>query len=224
MKRLAASLLAFTLLSGGAFAADLPMGPALTSPVRAVHWDGLYAGAQIGAIGGSGAVSIPNYPSTFTDTTSGLLLGVYGGYNWSFAPDFIAGVEADAYWSNANGTHLSGNPGVPTDELYKIEQPWAASLRGRIGWSMDNLLLYATAGVAATSLTTQYVPLAGGVQSATVGGWTAGIGAELALTDQLSGRLEYRYSNYGRASFSHSGPSTVDYTTSAITAGLSYHF
>jgi len=223
MKRAIATSVLLALFATGASAADLIIDEAVAIPDSVFDWEGFYIGVHGGWLAGSGVVNIPAYPAQpITVGTTGFLLGAHGGYNWAVAPSFILGLEGDVNWTNANGSTISN--GGPPGELYQINQTWFASLRGRIGWTADNVLLYATAGLAATSLSTQYVPLAGGVQTAVVGGWTAGVGAELAFTEQVTGRIEYRYTDYNQASYVHLGPSTVDYVTHAVTAGLSLHF
>ena len=60
--------------------------------------------------------------------------------------------------------------------------------------SRPDVLLYATAGGAAKNLE---VSGAVGTDSNTMLGWTAGAGADVKVTEQVFGRVEYRYTDFG---------------------------
>ena len=87
------------------------------------------------------------------------------GYNWQ-SSNFVYGLEAD-FQVMRNRDTLSGQlleftPGVlPTGSdtrntfaTYFMERQWQATLRGRFGYTFDRLLVYATGGLAVTSLKT----------------------------------------------------------------------
>lgn len=219
-----ASLLAVAAV-GQATAADLIVeAPAEIVDQAAFDWSGMYVGGQVGYVFGTGVVDIPAYAQpTFDVATSGWLAGVHAGGNAQF-DSVVLGVEADANWISASGSALSGGGG---GELYVIDQTWDASLRVRLGYAAENFLLYGTAGVAITGLATNFTPIFFPDETDTPVGWTAGVGAEYAFTDQVSGRVEYRYTDYATANFGGGGgvgPSSVDYTTHAVSGGLSFHF
>jgi outer membrane immunogenic protein len=71
-----------------------------------------------------------------------------------------------------------------------------ASVRGRVGWAQDRLMLYGTGGVAWGYVTTPPLDTLNGWRT----GWTAGAGAEYALPRNWSAKIEYRYTDLGRAS------------------------
>ncbi len=93
------------------------------------------------------------------------------------------------------------------------------SIRGRIGYAWDRVLLYATGGVAFGGFkSTVYGTFAGNViadtesglapigpisgynsASTTRVGWTVGGGLEYAVTNNWSVRAEYRYTDFGHA-------------------------
>jgi outer membrane immunogenic protein len=73
------------------------------------------------------------------------------------------------------------------------EQGFNGSLRARLGYDINPFLLYATGGLAATRAE---VTSATGSDSNTHFGWTAGAGAEAFVTDTITTRLEYRYTDY----------------------------
>ncbi len=70
----------------------------------------------------------------------------------------------------------------------------------RIGYAFDRLLLYATGGAAFAGITVHDASPAVGMfddHSITRTGWTVGAGVDYAFTDNLIGRVEYRYADFG---------------------------
>ena len=82
------------------------------------------------------------------------------------------------------------------------------SIRGRLGFAWDRVLIYATGGVAFGGINTDITvfgtdffgtPVFGsGNRSTTRVGWTVGGGLEYALTNNWSVRAEYRFTDFGR--------------------------
>jgi outer membrane immunogenic protein len=111
---------------------------------------------------------------------TGVTYGLAGGYDWSLG-GLVAGLEAEIAKSTVKGI-ISG-----------AEQRFDRSfyLGGRVGVkASDQILVYAKAGYANGRFAGS-VPYTGD-------GWRIGGGGELALTDQLFARAEFRYSDYGR--------------------------
>lgn len=97
----------------------------------------------------------------------------------------VFGVEADLGLGR-----FVGDDSQAAGRINEIEINALATLRGRLGWAADNLLVYGTAGLAAASFAKREAgdpPIA--AQLAT--GWTAGGGAELALDEHWRVRAEY---------------------------------
>jgi outer membrane immunogenic protein len=227
MKKCSLGLLGLTLTSivaiASANAADMyvPSAPGGYKDAYApvATWTGFYVGAHVGWGGGDADVDIPAYPfPKHSQDGDGVVGGGHIGYNYQ-VNRFVLGVEGDFSGSDVKSDHLSGNGGT---ELYKIDENWRASVRGRLGYAFDRTLIYATAGGAWANIDTQYVPLAGGVKNATLNGWTAGGGVEYQLTPKWIGRVEYLFADYDRQRFVHLGPSFVDYQTNEVRAGISY--
>lgn len=204
-------LLAF---AGSASAAD----PVVDLPY---DWTGGYIGAELGGVWGNADVSIPLYPSNFDLDTSGFAGGLYMGYNFQ-SNAMVLGIEADIDIMDVDGDNLSG--GGPVGERYVVEQDWDASVRARAGYAIDNMLLYVTGGAAFSSIDTHYVPLAGGHDKSDLFGWTVGGGLEYGFTPNVIARVQYLYTDYGKESFLHIGPSTVDYDTHSVMAGIAWKF
>jgi outer membrane autotransporter protein len=82
-----------------------------------------------------------------------------------------------------------------------------------LGVDVDTILPYIEAGVAFANVTDNNVPV-----TEVRTGWTAGVGIEFMLADQLSTNVEYRYADYG------TGSSGNRLTDNSIRVGLNYHF
>ena len=174
---LGASLLAVVAGAGAALAADVsqptytpPPAQAYT-PAPAWSWTGPYVGLTGGYGWGTGTV-----------TNNGWIGGAYGGYNLQTNQNLVIGFEGDV-----TATTKSGSGGGTT-----FRNPWDATFRGRVGYAWDRFMLYGTAGVAAGGVSDSLTST-----SATKVGWVAGVGLEAALTDKVTGRVEYRHTDLG---------------------------
>ena len=123
--------------------------------------------------------------------------------------------------------------GAPTNYSYGTKTSWQGSIRGRLGYSFGQALLYATGGVAFANMRTFYTSFgASQAFSDTRAGWTLGAGLEYALSRNWSIRAEYRYTDFG--SFTDS-PATAgafwngfndrhSIKDQAVRVGVSYRF
>jgi outer membrane immunogenic protein len=202
-------------LATGSQAADLPTRPAYKAPALAPapwSWTGFYVGANIGAVRGqSSASDDPSQPSgifwiggaspgSVSADSTGVIGGLQAGYNWQFA-NLVLGVEGDISFSSLDRTVP-----VPTapggNDSYNSRLSALGTVRGRIGWAFDRLLLYGTGGAAFASLKDEYtaspIPL-GFTVSPSSGrtGWAAGGGLEYAFTDHWTVRAEYLHVGFG---------------------------
>jgi outer membrane immunogenic protein len=96
-------------------------------------------------------------------------------------------------------------------------------LRGRAGFAPnDRILVYGTAGAAAKSLR---VTTATSDDRNAVCGWTAGAGIDAKLTDKVFGRVEYRYTDYGKEAFNVGGTrQDVRDNSNTVEAGIGVKF
>jgi len=168
-----------------------PGAPMMEPPVST--WTGLYAGAAVG-YGFAGRTETPGN----TVNTDGFLLNGFVGYNYQVG-NIVAGAEGDIGYSWEDGT----NVGVTSDSGVE------GSLRARLGYVISpTVLLYATAGGAAKDLE---VSGGGFSDSNTMIGWTAGAGADVMVTDNVFGRVEYRYTDFGSDTFNGAEVSDKDH-------------
>ncbi|MCP3369280.1 outer membrane protein [Bradyrhizobium cajani] len=222
---------------GSAEAADLAARPYTKAPAPMAApftWTGVYAGVQGGYqwsrdhftefdMLAGGAAS--GFGADFKPI--GGFGGLHAGYNHQFNR-LVLGIEADVDFGRVSGG-FSTPLGVVT---YDARKNWEASVRGRLGITpIDRLLLYVTGGAAFTELKYHWetslfaVPPADATISKT--GWTAGAGTEVALTDHLTARVEYRYSNFGTTRFDWTVLSTAYEQKprfQSVRGGISYKF
>lgn len=155
-----------------------------------------------------GCPDIPavNALGTGSMSGSGFTGGAQAGYNWQFNSTVVgAEVDFDAFHAKASrtgsGTVASVFP-VSGTITNSVDANWLFTARGRLGWAFNDVLAYATGGLAVTHLTAtnSYAdPTPTAVtwsNSATKAGWTAGAGLEWALSQHWSARVEYLYVHF----------------------------
>jgi outer membrane immunogenic protein len=218
------------LVAGGIAAAAaevVPLPPPFPMPVVQVFsWTGFYIGANAGWgwTNGSGTFTTPLGADPFTVNNNGFLGGAQTGYNWQMGPA-VFGAEADFQGTSASGP-LSATAGPSVSVTAKT--PWFGTLRGRVGYAMDRVLIYVTGGaVYGDSTWNGTVSSAGSFSSSTTfWTWTAGLGAEMAFWGCWSAKLEYLY--VGTPSTTPAVPTVTAVSgtsnTNIIRAGLNYHF
>lgn len=257
MRKLFISAVALAGLSGAAFAADLPSRKEapVYAPTPAFSWEGFYVGGDLGGAWTTDSLSetsafpalIPNigYASMGSGGVAG---GVHLGYNWQTGA-FVYGLETDFILTDVNknsncliGSATSLAPGVcfpqGSSGPYALtsQLPWEGTLRARLGYAvMDNMLVYATGGLAYAGLNTNYWSY-GGSQSfnQTPVGFAVGGGLEYALSANWIARVQYLYSDFGTSSSSlYLGPAEYFWSgyqehhnvqLNTVFVGLSYKF
>jgi outer membrane immunogenic protein len=230
----------FTVALDSAMAADMRRAPA-PAPVYSkapivvpFSWTGFYLGGDGGygyaTSSGTLATAAGLAPVPFSFNTHGPIAGGFVGGNYQMGA-LVVGAEADWQWAN-----LTGNSGA----IAGIGGPFTmastvksyGSARGRLGYAIDHWLLFGTAGWAWGTWSTSY-GFAGAApfftnSASSRTGWTAGAGVEYAFTSNLLGRMEYRYTNLGTASYvdalSNSSELGNKLTINDIRAGLAIKF
>ena len=206
MNRTLICLAALICTAAAAHAADLPVKAPSSVVTPPLSWTGFYAGVQGGyewsrdrttefASGG------PPTGFTLDFSPSGGFGGVHVGYNHQF-DRLVLGIEGDVDVGRVSDVV---SPGFGL--VFSARKDWEASVRGRLGFTpAERLLLYVTGGVAFTELKYHWNaddPVAIPSVDANIAktGWTVGAGGEAALTDRVTARLEYRYSDFGTTRF-----------------------
>jgi outer membrane immunogenic protein len=207
MRKLA-MVAATVLAAGGSTAQAADMGYygsqtpyTVNQPLNAFSWAGPYLGANLGYSFGDVSNNITK-PAGFSG-------GVQGGYNWQSGA-FVFGAEGDLQFTTADDTFAP----------YKFSNPWFGTIRGRVGYAMNNVLLYGTGGLAFGELHGENLLR---TESHTNPGWTVGAGAEFAFAPKLSAKVEYLYVNLSSSNFAITSTSN-SYNFGVIRAGINYHF
>ena len=156
------SIAALAFASGPALAADFALKAPVYAP--AYSWQGCYAGFNGGGVWNSTSYNIGNNnpayfgpafasgatPSYYSENVSSGILGGQAGCNLQ-SGSFVYGLEGDAEWVNhtssdaINTNVLAFGPatGTVTQKLELI-----STIRARVGYAFDHLLLYGTGGIA----------------------------------------------------------------------------
>jgi outer membrane immunogenic protein len=243
------------------------------------NWSGFYLGGNVGygwgkantdiATGAAdpfagidGADTIPPFAHSDSLKLNGLNYGGQIGYNWQFAPTWVLGIEADlqaARQKNSNrftdsfslsdhqdnSSFLDGT--IVTDHEAKIS--WFGTVRGRLGYAFNDVLLYGTGGLAygkvglsGTSVATLISSPFGAPSVTTVAttnfagsavnvGWTAGAGIEGALANNWTWKAEYLHMDLGSVSVTGTAPTGAAFTATSskftddiVRVGFNYRF
>jgi outer membrane immunogenic protein len=218
---LAAAVLA-ALTTTGAMAADVVASE--PAPVAAMYnWSGLYAGANIG--GGWSHIEWAYVlgGNTANHNGSDVLGGLQIGYNFQ-SDNIVYGLEADISAADIHGGTACPNASWSCDSKVSM----LGSVRGRLGWSMDRLLIYGTGGLGYGTVDIHTVSPGGSTfgTKKTRAGWTIGAGAEYALDPHWTLKAEYKYFDLGNSDYAVDGSLIVNAKTQIHTAviGLNYKF
>jgi outer membrane immunogenic protein len=219
---LGASVAALVLATAGsAFAADLPaVAPyQAVAPAGYYDWTGFYVGLQAGYAFAD---------SDFGGDLDGFVGGVHAGYNYQIN-NWVLGVEADVEYSDASASGSVILPAPAGLTAFSIDNTWLGSVRGRVGYAFDRVLVYATGGVAFGGMDVDATN--GAVTTSddnTHVGWTVGAGVEVAVTNNVTARVEYRYTDLGDKNYTFAAPvGTVNLDAQdihAVRVGVSYKF
>jgi outer membrane immunogenic protein len=228
---LTALVVGMSSVASAGFAADLGPynrgGSIKDSPApaadyqRPFSWSGFYLGAQVGyAFGETNAESGPiaGFNQTYRYDNDGVVGGAHAGFNWQTA-NLVFGIETDIEGANIKGSG-TGSLGLP----HETEVQWVGSTRGRLGIAYDRSLFYATAGVAYGDVK---IDKGFASYSETRVGYTVGAGVEQAISDRMTLRLEYRYTDLGEGNFKSTPLNSIDKSEvdfHAIRAGFSFKF
>jgi outer membrane immunogenic protein len=176
-------------VAGAASAADIYRAPEgggyKDAPYVGVNWSGLYVGANAG-YGWSANTDNLNPAGPFG--------GAQVGYNFQRG-NFVFGAEADF-----QAAHISDNNAVDKSELN-----WFGTVRGRVGYAVDRVLVYGTGGFAFGDVENSKALPGGGSfsSSETQTGWVAGGGAEYKVTPAWSAKAEYQFLSLDASDSNH---------------------
>jgi len=202
---------------------DAPVASAMPVKARAVRsaWDGGYLGVH----GGYGWMNYRDMDTTVSTSNidpDGAFGGFQSGANWMMTPNWLFGLETDASYGNLDASGLTSG-GVPITA--KIQG--LGTLRARIGYVVDNTLLYVTGGGAYAHEKSTTIPAGSFTSKENLFGWALGSGVEYKFAPEWSAKLEYLYMDFGRNSFDSINflgrfPRNTELTGSTVKVGLNY--
>jgi outer membrane immunogenic protein len=221
------ALLATFAVASSASAGDFGRHPGSIKDAPATYrsplWQGFYIGGNVGYGWGENdgdykaynphGKQYPTGPLNYDLPADGSFAGFQMGFNRR-AGNFVFGLEADIQTSNVGGGSTTFfDPPVISDATYTVSRnvDWFGTVRGRVGYARDHMLIYATAGLAfgQVDYSGQYLitePCCGTgnfadhKSSKFATGYVIGGGIERALNSNWSLKLEYQYINLGDAS------------------------
>jgi len=175
-----------------------------SAPAVAQEFEGPYVGAQAGwtqnkAVG---------------DKQDAAVAGVFAGYDHEVIPNVVLGVEAGFSLGAGDRVGPVGRNNASLDPRYSFDAS------ARAGYVLgERNLLYVRGGYANTRADyTRDVSNAAVSDRNTYDGWFVGGGVERKLLDNVSTRVEYRYSDLG------DNINTGKYERHQVLAGVAYRF
>ena len=205
----------------------------MRAPVEvAYNWTGFYAGAHVGYGWGRtefrdpldyciGTGSCP-FPR-FDYDLGGVIGGAQAGYNWQTG-NLVFGLEFDFSFSGIDKTAVVRTTGNLSTDL-----DWLGTGRLRLGYAVNQALLYATGGFAYAKVSNAYRDGSTFLGASEVNwGWTVGGGVEFAFAANWTLRGEYLFVDIAENSATFAPPTIGhfewDNRLHILRAALNYRF
>jgi len=185
------------------FGVNYLFGGTPAAPLPQENWQGFFVGAVAGTAAAQTRISAQGTAGgKFGNTGTGFTGGIIAGYNWQFAPRWVAGVEGDFSWLGIKHSLTDYND---LAKNYELNTHWLATARARLGYSTGPALVYVTGGGAWVNYEETWSSSAAVTMSSTktLGGYAVGGGIETPFTlfgllgPGLLARSEYLYVNVG---------------------------
>ena len=160
--------------------------------------------------------------------------GIQLGFDYMLPARVVLGVAADVSSGGSKTTTIADASGTSANQITVFD---SESVRGRLGYAFDKVLIYATGGWAWSNNQSVRTQLTGALNNATagtdeavnfyLGGWTAGGGVAVAVAQNWNAFAEYRHTSFAPSTMTLpfsliSIRSTSD--VSAVELGVSYKF
>lgn len=192
------------------------------------NWSGCYIGANLGVgfndtevttAPGEGFSILPlatpaafaaatrRYDFSDTSIAGG---GQVGCRRQDAGSPWVLGLEADinatGFGDSKSVSYAANVPWLASDDVITSRVDWYGTVRGRLGYAIDDVMVFATAGLAFGGVEASYEsqqlpaflgPHFGGEDDRVQFGWTVGGGIEWALADRWSLRAEYLHVDLG---------------------------
>ena len=213
--------------------------PAFEPPAPNYDWTGFYFGAHIdgrwlksnsSAVNTATAAPFPTVGGDMAQWGGGIVLG----FDTMLPSRLVLGVAADMSSGGSKTATISDPSGTSANQTTVFD---SETIRGRIGYAPDNVLVYATGGLAWSNDQFVRTQLTGTLNNATAGadeavnkglpGWTAGAGIAYAFAQHWNAFAEYRHTSYATSTsflplsqLTRTSTITVD----ALELGVNYNF
>ncbi|QEE11583.1 porin family protein [Bartonella krasnovii] len=192
------------------------------------------------------------YGGSNIDLGNGLILGVDTDIMWSnkddkktgetfvITPDQFSYIKKILKDASINIDEKALKNGAKRTHSFTFKEKWAGATRVRIGFAAERIMPYVAGGIAYTQLQdnisisitgkdsdkdSEKVIASGALsdETKTLVGYTLGAGVDLAMTNNIIVRAEYRYSDFGKKKFSNDKYET-SYKTNDFRVGVAYKF
>lgn len=202
---IASAFAASLALAGAATAADYSDNYTYDQPVSSnTDWSGNYVGAQLGAT--SSRVPLP-----FSSRT-GVLMGAVAG-TAAQSGNIVYGGEVELNFGEAE--YRMGDGG-------KLQQSWAAAAKAKLGYAMDETMVYGTIGYGTAKFKKK-----GNTNKAPgwEGGLLMGVGVEQKVSGPVSVKAEYDYQRFYNVKSEVNGARrSDDLNNHSLKFGVNYRF
>lgn len=217
------------LASTAAMAADVRVptkAPVEYAP--ADIWSGVYVGGFLGGAHGvwTSDLARNNNHGHTEQGADGIAGGAFAGYNYRINPNLYIGIEADIGSTSAK----QSNEIYDNDTSYSSYGPFG-SVRGRIGYAFDRLMIYGTGGMAFANISNDIQKGRNPGEQIVWddqlrAGYALGTGVEYAFSRNFFGRAEYLYSNFGSVTLYNADGNRADFKNELhqVRAGIGYRF
>lgn len=189
-----------------------------TANAAPFEFRGFYAGAF------AGYSDMDAEFTTGTINDGGTMGGLLAGYNF-LNGNIVWGAEGDfaLFGANPNGS-CPYNVAVNCE----VDIGLVGTLRARLGYAMDDWLIYATGGAAAGRFDLD-TDIGAGSTEGGLYGWTVGAGIEYLIGDIVGLKLEYRYMQFGdfkgiERELEDATGEDIEFDSHVIMGGINFHF
>ncbi len=213
--------------------------PTYQPPSPNYDWTGFYVGAYVdNSWVKSNSSAVNNVTGAPFPATGGISSqwggGVQLGFDYMLPSRLLLGVAADMSSGGTKTATVSDASGISANQTTVFD---SETIRGRIGYAADNILFYATGGLAWSNDQFVRTQLTGTLNNATAGadeavnkgllGWTGGGGIAYAFAQNWNVFAEYRYKGFGTSTVSlplsqMTTASTINVST--LQFGVNYKF
>jgi outer membrane immunogenic protein len=232
MKRALTAAAAVLAIGGQAHAADLPAPTLPPSAPALYNWNGIYIGVNGGWGDGNSNWTDGTLGETGRFPISGSVVGGTVGANYQTGA-YVFGIEGDLDWTNLRGGSSFSCGAiadlVPPPADCHTQSKWLGTVRGRVGYAVNSVLIYGTGGAAFGNIQTGLIPPST-FDSSTEVGWTIGAGIEVGFASNWTVKVEYLFVDLPDATcttVANCGGavgSTVSFNENIVRAGINFKF